>query len=177
MELFMDVCCFYDFPPLNFVFSFGFRGDYGNAVEVLRQDLKVFSSFNEDLFKEITLLLTLPNFRYAECFFSFLFFVALLNWCLLGFWCDWGWPGFMVNWHDTIIVMLLNVCVGLYYCVILVSEMFVGHDTETYVHARARTSKLESVFFRSHFYFPFLTDKCFARTRKMPGRIFSLSCL
>lgn len=65
----MDVCCFYDFPPLNFVFSFGFRGDYGNAVEVLRQDLKVFSSFNEDLFKEITLLLTLPNFRYAECFF------------------------------------------------------------------------------------------------------------
>lgn len=42
------------------------KGDYGNAVEVLRQDLKVFSSFNEELFKEITLLLTLPNFRENE---------------------------------------------------------------------------------------------------------------
>lgn len=33
-------------------------------MEVLRKDLKVFSTFNDDLFKEITLLLTLPNFRY-----------------------------------------------------------------------------------------------------------------
>uniref|UniRef100_A0A164W506 TOPLESS zinc finger domain-containing protein n=1 Tax=Daucus carota subsp. sativus TaxID=79200 RepID=A0A164W506_DAUCS len=38
------------------------RPDYGKAVEVLRKDLKVFSTFNDDLFKEITLLLTLPNF-------------------------------------------------------------------------------------------------------------------
>lgn len=28
------------------------------------KDLKVFSTFNEELFKEITLLLTLQNFRY-----------------------------------------------------------------------------------------------------------------
>lgn len=28
------------------------------------KDLKVFASFNEDLFKEITQLLTLDNFRY-----------------------------------------------------------------------------------------------------------------
>lgn len=29
------------------------------------KDLKVFSAFNEDLFKEITQLLTLDNFRYV----------------------------------------------------------------------------------------------------------------
>lgn len=40
------------------------RGDHAKAVEVLRKDLKVFSTFNEDLFKEITMLLTLQNFRY-----------------------------------------------------------------------------------------------------------------
>lgn len=32
------------------------------------KDLKVFASFNEELFKEITQLLTLDNFRY--CLFS-----------------------------------------------------------------------------------------------------------
>ncbi|KAL8256799.1 hypothetical protein R6Q59_028840 [Mikania micrantha] len=36
------------------------------AVEILVKDLKVFSSFNEDLFKEITQLLTLENFRENE---------------------------------------------------------------------------------------------------------------
>lgn len=36
------------------------------AVEILVKDLKVFSSFNEDLFKEITQLLTLDNFRYMH---------------------------------------------------------------------------------------------------------------
>lgn len=35
-------------------------------MDVLVKDLKVFSSFNEDLFKEITQLLTLDNFRYFE---------------------------------------------------------------------------------------------------------------
>ena len=34
------------------------------AVEILVKDLKVFSAFNEELFKEITHLLTLDNFRY-----------------------------------------------------------------------------------------------------------------
>ncbi|KDP33561.1 hypothetical protein JCGZ_07132 [Jatropha curcas] len=37
--------------------------DRAKAVDILIKDLKVFSSFNEDLFKEITQLLTLDNFR------------------------------------------------------------------------------------------------------------------
>ncbi|KAM7275427.1 hypothetical protein ACFE04_017293 [Oxalis oulophora] len=36
------------------------------AVEILVKDLKVFSTFNEELFKEITQLLTLENFRENE---------------------------------------------------------------------------------------------------------------
>ncbi|GER44119.1 transducin family protein / WD-40 repeat family protein [Striga asiatica] len=39
------------------------KRDNSKAVEILRKDLKIFSTFNEDLFKEITMLLTLPNFR------------------------------------------------------------------------------------------------------------------
>ncbi|MQL85482.1 hypothetical protein Taro_017988 [Colocasia esculenta] len=39
------------------------RHDRAKAVEILVKDLKVFSSFNEELFKEITQLLTLENFR------------------------------------------------------------------------------------------------------------------
>ncbi|CAA6674760.1 unnamed protein product [Spirodela intermedia] len=42
------------------------RHDRGKAVEILVKDLKVFSSFNEELFKEITQLLTLENFRQNE---------------------------------------------------------------------------------------------------------------
>lgn len=42
------------------------RQDRAKAVEILVKDLKVFSSFNEDLFKEITQLLTLDNFRQNE---------------------------------------------------------------------------------------------------------------
>ncbi|KAM7265097.1 hypothetical protein ACFE04_002780 [Oxalis oulophora] len=40
--------------------------DRAKAVEVLVKDLKVFSAFNEELFKEITQLLTLENFRDNE---------------------------------------------------------------------------------------------------------------
>jgi hypothetical protein len=40
------------------------RNDKVKAVEILVKDLKVFSAFNEELFKEITHLLTLDNFRY-----------------------------------------------------------------------------------------------------------------
>ncbi|XVE53582.1 hypothetical protein DITRI_Ditri03aG0014200 [Diplodiscus trichospermus] len=40
--------------------------DRAKAVDILTKDLKVFSSFNEDLFKEITHLLTLDNFRENE---------------------------------------------------------------------------------------------------------------
>ena len=40
------------------------RQDRGKAVDILVKDLKVFASFNEELYKEITQLLTLENFRY-----------------------------------------------------------------------------------------------------------------
>ncbi|XP_061369331.1 topless-related protein 2-like isoform X1 [Gastrolobium bilobum] len=40
--------------------------DKVKAVEILLNDLKVFSTFNEDLYKEITHLLTLDNFRENE---------------------------------------------------------------------------------------------------------------
>ncbi|KAJ0440698.1 putative transcription factor interactor and regulator LisH family [Helianthus annuus] len=42
------------------------KHDRSKAVEILVKDLKVFASFNEDLFKEITQLLTLENFRENE---------------------------------------------------------------------------------------------------------------
>ncbi|KAL3497944.1 hypothetical protein ACH5RR_040676 [Cinchona calisaya] len=42
------------------------KNDRPKAVEILVKDLKVFASFNEDLFKEITQLLTLENFRQNE---------------------------------------------------------------------------------------------------------------
>lgn len=40
------------------------RHDRATAVEILIKDLKVFSTFNEELYKEITQLLTLENFRW-----------------------------------------------------------------------------------------------------------------
>lgn len=39
------------------------RKDSATAVAILVKDLKVFSGFNDELFKEIALLLTLENFR------------------------------------------------------------------------------------------------------------------
>lgn len=42
------------------------RQDKAKAVDILVNDLKVFSTFNEDLYKEITQLLTLNNFRENE---------------------------------------------------------------------------------------------------------------
>ncbi|XP_022730861.1 topless-related protein 4-like isoform X2 [Durio zibethinus] len=42
------------------------RRDRAKAVDLLVKDLKVFSAFNEELFKEITHLLTLDNFRENE---------------------------------------------------------------------------------------------------------------
>lgn len=49
-----------------FTFLFLRRKDRAKGVEILVKDLKVFSAFNEDLFKEITQLLTLEDFRYGE---------------------------------------------------------------------------------------------------------------
>ncbi|PNY11351.1 putative WD repeat-containing protein [Trifolium pratense] len=42
------------------------KHDRSKGVEILVKDLKVFSTFNEELFKEITQLLTLENFRENE---------------------------------------------------------------------------------------------------------------
>jgi hypothetical protein len=42
------------------------RQEKAKAVEILVQDLRVFSTFNEELYKEITQLLTLQNFRENE---------------------------------------------------------------------------------------------------------------
>ncbi|GKA76327.1 putative LIS1 homology motif protein [Tanacetum coccineum] len=42
------------------------KHDRSKGVEILVKDLKVFASFNEELFKEITQLLTLENFRENE---------------------------------------------------------------------------------------------------------------
>uniref|UniRef100_A0ACD5VNB0 Uncharacterized protein n=1 Tax=Avena sativa TaxID=4498 RepID=A0ACD5VNB0_AVESA len=42
------------------------KHDRAKAVDILVKDLKVFSTFNEELFKEITQLLTLENFRENE---------------------------------------------------------------------------------------------------------------
>eukprot|EP00897_Mesotaenium_endlicherianum_P001295 jgi/Mesen1/1193/ME000128S00169 len=42
------------------------KQDRAKAVEILVKDLKVFANFNEDLYKEITQLLTLDNFRENE---------------------------------------------------------------------------------------------------------------
>ncbi|GAB2232559.1 hypothetical protein Drorol1_Dr00011599 [Drosera rotundifolia] len=42
------------------------RRDRAKAVDILVKDLKIFSAFDEELFKEITQLLTLENFRENE---------------------------------------------------------------------------------------------------------------
>ncbi|KAF5816667.1 putative Topless family protein [Helianthus annuus] len=42
------------------------KHDRSKTLEILVKDLKVFASFNEDLFKEITQLLTSENFRENE---------------------------------------------------------------------------------------------------------------
>ncbi|KAJ8485525.1 hypothetical protein OPV22_018010 [Ensete ventricosum] len=42
------------------------KHDRAKGVDILMKDLKVFASFNEELFKEITHLLTLENFRQNE---------------------------------------------------------------------------------------------------------------
>jgi hypothetical protein len=46
------------------------RHDRSKAVDILVKDLKVFATFNEELFKEITQLLTLENFRYDKFVFK-----------------------------------------------------------------------------------------------------------
>ncbi|KAK0572056.1 hypothetical protein LWI29_025480 [Acer saccharum] len=47
------------------------RNERGQAVEILVNDLKVFANYNEDLYKEITHLVTLENFRDNELLASY----------------------------------------------------------------------------------------------------------
>jgi hypothetical protein len=60
--------------PFSPKYVFLCRQDRAKAVDILVKDLKVFSSFNEELYKEITQLLTLENFRLesvpAYCLFK-----------------------------------------------------------------------------------------------------------
>lgn len=51
------VLCFF------FLLVFSYRSDRGKAIDILRKDLKVFASFNEELYKEMVQLLALENFR------------------------------------------------------------------------------------------------------------------
>lgn len=62
--LMSNYCIFGLNLPLLLLLLHGFRHDRAKAVEILVKDLKVFSTFNEELYKEITQLLTLENFRY-----------------------------------------------------------------------------------------------------------------
>ncbi|KAF5947475.1 hypothetical protein HYC85_013432 [Camellia sinensis] len=62
----------------SFASYFGLKRDCAKAVDVLVKDLKVFSTFNEDLFKEITQLLTLENFR-LKFFFQVHFVAGILK--------------------------------------------------------------------------------------------------
>lgn len=59
------------------------RHDRSKAVDILVKDLKVFATFNEELYKEITQLLTLDNFRYLN--FDVLFFFYYYNLTNAGF--------------------------------------------------------------------------------------------
>ena len=55
-------------------FSFS-RKYWCNAVEILREDLKVFKNTTSEVYTELTELLTLDNFRW--CLFYFVYFSAL----------------------------------------------------------------------------------------------------
>ncbi|XP_024979277.1 topless-related protein 4-like isoform X1 [Cynara cardunculus var. scolymus] len=57
---------FFEIRKQKYLEALACRKDRAKAVEILVKDLKVFSAFNEDLFKEITQLLTLENFRDNE---------------------------------------------------------------------------------------------------------------
>ena len=58
-----EVCLQFVIHVLTSLMFPAIRQDRAKAVEILVKDLKVFASFNEELFKEITQLLTLDNFR------------------------------------------------------------------------------------------------------------------
>lgn len=55
-----EMCCICDLD---------YRKDKPRALDILVNDLKVFSTSNEDLYKELTQLLTLENFRYIMLVF------------------------------------------------------------------------------------------------------------
>jgi hypothetical protein len=64
---FLFSCLLYCFNLKKFLFLYvPNRHDRAKAVDILVKDLKVFSTFNEELYKEITQLLTLENFRFVR---------------------------------------------------------------------------------------------------------------
>jgi len=54
------------FLILNFVLPYFISNNRDKAIEILTKDLKVFRSRNEEVFKELTLLLTFNNIRYIQ---------------------------------------------------------------------------------------------------------------
>ena len=73
-------------PNLEELYSFKFlylipthRQDKAKGVEILVGDLKVFSTFNEELYKEITQLLTLNDFRYFSLSLSYIGYLAMFD--------------------------------------------------------------------------------------------------
>lgn len=72
----MDLCSYVVFGFLILLLCYLWfcnRQDRAKAVDILVKDLKVFSSFNEELYKEITQLLTLENFRYELAVLTWLY--------------------------------------------------------------------------------------------------------
>lgn len=53
----------------HYFFYFICRRDHAKALDILRKDLKVFEleTYNKDLFKEMSLLLTMDDFRFSQC--------------------------------------------------------------------------------------------------------------
>ncbi|KAL5664660.1 hypothetical protein ACJX0J_024768, partial [Zea mays] len=49
---------------LEISFELGVGHDRAKTIDILVNDLKVFSTFNEEFYKEITQLVTLENFRF-----------------------------------------------------------------------------------------------------------------
>lgn len=104
----------YFFNNLISVFTLYYRREHSKAVEILRKDLKLFESFNESLYKEITHLLTLRNFRYKQIyiglvlyFFLFLFLHGIVRISI--------WAEFYLEYSNKFSHCLLNVFVLLLY--------------------------------------------------------------
>lgn len=60
------------------VLIFCYRHEFAVALDILLKDLKVFAQSNKELYKEMTQLLTLDDFRYVDVMcFAYLAFIIL----------------------------------------------------------------------------------------------------